>query len=181
MKSRTWLTAVAVAVVSLAAACTPTRVNRSAGEHVDDAVVTARVKAALVRDPATSARNIDVETYRGVVQLNGFIDADESKGEATRVVRSVPGVKEVQNNLRTGSERTAGEYIDDKVITAKLKAALIEDPTVAAHEVDVKVHDGVVQLGGFVDNSAQKTQATEVARRIAGVKQVENELEVKQR
>ena len=104
------------------------------------------------------------------------------KSSATRVAKSVNGVKSVSNNLEVKSgDRTAGEVVDDGVITAKVKAALISDPNVAAHEVNVQTREGVVQLAGFVDSGDQKAKASEVTRRIAGVKQVDNQLEVKQR
>jgi hyperosmotically inducible protein len=123
-----------------------------------------------------------VETFRGNVQLNGFVPSSEMKSEATRVARNVKGVQKVDNNLRVSdNDRSAGEVVDDSVITAKVKTALIGDETVKAREVNVETRNGVVQLAGFVDNSAQKSQASEVARRIAGVKQVDNQLEVKQR
>jgi hyperosmotically inducible protein len=183
MKNRILMMAVAVvALGTMAAACTPTRTVKSAGEQVDDSAVTGKVKTALARDPSTSAFKIDVETFRGDVQLNGFVDSADMKSSATRVARSVEGVKNVSNNLRVGpGERSAGEVVDDTVITAKVKTALAADPVVAAHQVNVETRDGVVQLAGFVDNSNQKSQATELTRRIAGVKQVDNQLEVKQR
>lgn len=183
MKSR--LAMVAAAVLALGAfttACTPSRTVKSAGEQVDDSTITAKVKTQLARDSATSAHRIDVETFRGDVQLNGFVPSSEMKSEATRVARSVEGVKKVSNNLKVGEgTRTAGEVVDDTVITAKVKTALATDSKVAAHEVNVETRDGVVQLAGFVDSSEEKSQAGEVARRIAGVKQVDNQLEVKQR
>jgi hyperosmotically inducible protein len=114
--------------------------------------------------------------------LNGFVSSDEMKSEAARVARNVKGVKHVENNLRVGEgDHTAGEVVDDTVITAKVKTALAADTTVAAHDVNVETREGVVQLAGFVNNSTQKQQASEVARRVAGVKQVDNQLEVKQR
>jgi hyperosmotically inducible protein len=183
MKSRLVMLAAAVlACGAIATACTPSRTVKSAGEQVDDSTITAKVKSDLARDPATSASRIDVETFRGKVQLNGFVPSTEMKSEATRVARNVQGVQKVENNLRIGEgEHTAGQALDDTVITAKVKTALAADSTVAAHNVNVETRGGVVQLAGFVDDSTQKTQATEVARRISGVKQVDNQLEVKQR
>jgi hyperosmotically inducible protein len=173
---------VAVLAMGTMAACTSTRTVKSAGEQVDDSALTGKVKTALARDPATSAYRIDVETFRGEVQLNGFVESADMKSEATRVAKSVEGVKKVSNNLRVGAgERSAGDVVDDTVITAKVKTALATDPVVAAHQVNVEVREGVVQLAGFVDNSDQKAKASEVTRRIAGVKQVDNQLEVKQR
>jgi hyperosmotically inducible protein len=174
--------AVAVMAMGTMAACTPTRTVKSAGEQLDDSAVTAKVKTALARDPSTSAFRIEVETFRGEVQLNGFVDSADMKTSATRVARSVDAVKSVSNNLKVGpGERTAGEVVDDTAITAKVKTALAADPIVAAHEVNVETRDGVVQLAGFVDSGDQKSKASQVTRRIAGVKQVDNQLEVKQR
>jgi hyperosmotically inducible protein len=182
VKSRILMMAVAVLAMGSMAACAPTRTTKSAGEQVDDSALTGKVKTALARAPETSAYRIDVETFRGDVQLNGFVGSAEEKAAAGRVAKSVDGVKTVSNNLRVGSEeRTAGGVVDDTVITAKVKTALATDPVVAAHQVNVETRDGVVQLAGFVDNSDQKEKASEVTRRIAGVKQVDNQLEVKQR
>src|SRR5215475_13482272 len=133
MKSRLLTMLVAIVVTLAMSACAATRTSRSAGETVDDATVTAKVKTALARDPGTSAFRIEVETYRGEVQLNGFVDTADMKSSATRVAESVDGVKGVSNNLQVSTgERTAGEVVDDGVITAKVKAALISDPNVAA-------------------------------------------------
>jgi hyperosmotically inducible periplasmic protein len=182
MKSRILMTMVAVMAIGSMAACTQTRTVKSAGEQVDDSAVTAKVKTALARDPSTSAYRIDVETFRGEVQLNGFVSSADMKSSATRVAKSVEGVKTVSNNLRVGDgDRTAGEVVDDTVITAKVKTALATDPVVAAHQVNVETREGVVQLAGFVDNGDQKAKASELTRRVAGVKQVDNQLEVKQR
>lgn len=170
----------AIAAASLAA-CSATRTQKTAGEQVDDSVLTGKVKAALIADPNTKARQIDVETFRGTVQLNGFVDSADAKAAATRVAQSVEGVQKVDNNLSVqDSSRSAGEVIDDGMITAKVKAALIADPTVKAHEVNVETREGVVQLSGFVDSSEAKSTAADVAKRVAGVKDVQNDLQVKQ-
>ena len=81
------------------AACAPTRTRESAGEVVDDSVITAKVKAALVKDPDTKAYEIKVDTFRGVVQLSGFVDSSQARSKAVEVARDVGGVKEVRNSL----------------------------------------------------------------------------------
>lgn len=91
-----------VAVLStglMTAACVSTRTQQAPGEYVDDSVLTTKVKAALLDDSATKARQINVETYRGVVQLSGFVDSSDERNAATRVARSVSGVEEVRNDL----------------------------------------------------------------------------------
>jgi hyperosmotically inducible protein len=169
----------AIAAASLAA-CSATRTQKTAGEQIDDSVITGKVKAALIENSTTKAHQIDVETFRGTVQLNGFVDSADQKAAATRVAKSVNGVKKVDNNLSLQSgSRSAGEAIDDSVITAKVKAALISNKDVKAHEVNVETREGVVQLSGFVDNATAKSTAAEVARGVNGVKDVQNDLQIK--
>jgi osmotically-inducible protein OsmY len=83
----------------LTVACVSTRTQQAPGEYVDDSVLTTKVKAALFDDPVTKARQINVETYRGVVQLSGFVDSSAERSAATQVARSVSGVREVRNDL----------------------------------------------------------------------------------
>ena len=170
-------------VLALASACSATRTQESAGEVIDDSVLTSKVKVALIDDPITKAGQINVETYRGVVQLGGFVDNTQQKEQATKVARSITGVKEVRNDLRvsTNPEATAGQNVDDSMLTAKVKAKLTEDSTTKAYEINVGTQKGVVQLTGFVDSTTMKARAGEIARSVDGVKDVRNDLEIRQR
>jgi hyperosmotically inducible protein len=160
--------------------CTATRTQRSAGEQIDDATLLTKVKAALVADPVTEAHEINVDVNRGVVKLGGFVDTAKEKEKAGQVARNVGGVQSVQNDLAVkGGSESAGEVVDDSVLTAKVKAALIESPDTKAHQINVETKEGVVSLSGFVDNSAAKAAATSVAKSVSGVKDVKNELSVK--
>lgn len=162
------------------AACSATRTQRAPGEQVDDAALLTSVKSALVADPVTEAGEINVDVNRGIVSLNGFVGSQQEKSQAAQVAGKVDGVKEVQNNLavKEGSS-TAGEVIDDSILTAKVKAALIANSDTKAHQINVETKQGVVQLSGFVDDAAAKSAATTVARSVTGVKDVKNELSVK--
>src|SRR5688572_14913722 len=102
VKMRMLKIVVLVGAIAALWACMPTRTTKSAGEQIDDSAVTAKVKSALASDPRTSASQIDVETFRGTVQLNGFVDSEDMKPAATRVASAVEGVRSVQNNLRMG-------------------------------------------------------------------------------
>lgn len=172
-----------IAVLALAAlaACAATRTQQSTGEHIDDALITTKVKAALIDEPATKARHIEVDTFRGTVQLSGFVDSADEKAAATRVAHSVSGVQNVRNNLSVGhTDRSAGEVIDDSVVTTKVKAALVAEPTTKARDITVVTREGIVQLSGFVDSAAERATAAEVAQGVAGVKEVRNNLQIKQ-
>ena len=79
--------------------CASTRTQQSTGEMVDDAAITTKVKAAFVRDPLVKALDVSVDTFKGTVQLSGFVNTAEEKARAEQVARTVSGVTNVQNNL----------------------------------------------------------------------------------
>jgi hyperosmotically inducible protein len=162
------------------AACSSTRTQRAPGEQVDDAALLTSVKSALVSDPVTEAGEINVDVNRGVVKLSGFVDSSKEKSAAGDIARKVDGVQSVQNDIavKEGSS-SAGEVIDDSILTAKVKAALIESSDTKAHQINVETKEGVVQLSGFVDSAGAKSAATNVAKSVTGVKDVRNELSVK--
>ena len=81
----------------LGCASTPTR--ESSSEYVDDSAITTRVKAAIFDDPSLKVLQINVETFKGEVQLSGFVDSAQSVKKAGEVARSVKGVTSVKNNL----------------------------------------------------------------------------------
>lgn len=128
-------------------ACATTRTSESTGEVVDDVTVTTKVKAALVADSETKERDIKVQTYRGVVELSGFVNSRGERREAARVAADVQGVREVRNDLAVEDQsRTVGMAIDDSVIRTKVKGALIANSVTKAHEIDVSAHNGVVEF-----------------------------------
>jgi len=146
---------------------------------IDDASITAKVKTALIENHATKAREIDVDTKNGVVQLNGFVDTAEAKSAAESAARNVSGVKSVDNNLQVRSgTRTMGNAVADSEITAKVKSALIGDSRTKAYQIEVKTYKGIVSLGGFVSSSAEKDAAEDVAKNVNGVVKVENGIKV---
>lgn len=78
--------------------------GKSASEVVDDATLTAKVKAKLVEDPAVKAMNIKVDTYHGVVQLSGFAANPAEAEKAAQLARTTAGVKSVTNDIRLASK-----------------------------------------------------------------------------
>ena len=92
-----------VAAALIGCAASPDR--ESTGVFFDDATVTSKVKAELIEDPLTKARDISVTTDQGVVQLYGFIDSKEQGDEAVRVANSIPGVRSVDNELQLHSSQ----------------------------------------------------------------------------
>jgi osmotically-inducible protein OsmY len=80
-------------------ACASTRQQEGGGEYVDNAAVTAKVKAELLRDPLVSGFQVNVETFKGIVQLSGFVDSAAEREQAVAVARRVNGVKDVKNTI----------------------------------------------------------------------------------
>jgi hyperosmotically inducible protein len=73
--------------------------KESSEEYVSDAWITSKVKSALLADPQVSGLDIQVETYKGIVQLSGFVASREQANEAEDVARSIEGVKDVENRM----------------------------------------------------------------------------------
>jgi osmotically-inducible protein OsmY len=80
-------------------ACTSTRTHESTGEYVDDSVITTKVKALLAKDDFLKSFQISVETYKGIVQLSGFVNSQQAVDKAGEIARSVQGVNSVKNDL----------------------------------------------------------------------------------
>jgi hyperosmotically inducible protein len=97
----TYISAVFLAVtLGTVVGCASTSTEKGTGEYIDDAVITTKVKAALVEDPLTKAYQIEVETYKGMVQLSGFVATQAEANRAGTVARGVQGVTSVKNDIR---------------------------------------------------------------------------------
>ena len=86
-------------------ACGSSRNRESTGEYFDDSAITAKVKAAFVQSNEVKATNIQVETFRGRVQLSGFADSNAEIQKAEEIARGVSGVRSVRNDIRLKSTR----------------------------------------------------------------------------
>ena len=80
--------------------CASTAKHEGTGEYVDDAAITTKVKAALINEPMTKATEINVETFKGAVQLSGFVSTQAGINKAVEITRGISGVKSVKNDMR---------------------------------------------------------------------------------
>ena len=89
-----------VASLFAVAGCASTPTKEGTGEYVDDALVTTQVKASIINEPTLKSTEINVETFKGVVQLSGFISSEADAMRAVEVTRGVKGVMSVKNDMR---------------------------------------------------------------------------------
>ena len=126
--------------VSMMTGCAVTSGRETAGEYADDKTTTAKIKTALARDPLVKAHQVNVTTFRGEVQLAGFVDSQEQKDRASEIIRNMEGVTTLHNDLVVATGRSSGDRIKSDADTdteikgeTKIKA---EDGTIKG-EVDV--------------------------------------------
>ncbi len=150
---------------------------RSVGTQTDDTTINAKVKLALLKDPVTKARKIEVDTVNGVVTLTGMVETEAERRRAEEVARRVAGVRAVRNNLMVG-HRSFGRSLDDKLLTARIKAKLIAEPGIRSLSIDVDTVNGVVTLTGVVKSEEQRRRVLEIVRTTKGVKRVVDNLTV---
>jgi len=86
-------------LIATFAGCAATRTHESTGEFVDDSVITTKIKSLLAADDFLKSFEISVESFKGTVQLSGFVNSQKAVDKADEIVRSVKGVKSVKNNL----------------------------------------------------------------------------------
>lgn len=142
--------------------------------HVD-AGITSSIQSSLQANEAVKAGQVEVSTQEGIVYLTGVVDTDEARREAARVAWRTEGVSGVMNELTVG-ERTVGSWIDDVMISSKVKSKLIANSEIKAGDIDVSSSQGVVTLIGRVSSQTIKNDAERTARDTKGVTDVNNEL-----
>ena len=90
---------VCIGLITTFLGCAATQKHESAGQYVDDSVITTKVKAAIFNEATLKTLQINVKTFKGIVQLSGFVDSAQSAKKAGEVAGSVEGVNEVKNDL----------------------------------------------------------------------------------
>jgi hyperosmotically inducible periplasmic protein len=145
------------------------------GTRHADSGITSVIQASLEANDKVKARQVDVQTREGVVYLTGVVDTESARQEAGRVAWRTEGVAGVVNDLTVG-ERTVGSWVDDVMISSKVKSKLIANSEIKAGDIDVGSSQGVVTLVGRVSSERIKSEAESIARGTKGVKDVHNEL-----
>lgn len=185
--------ALALGASAVSAQDTAASADRSVGQTVDDAAITASVKAKLLADERTKAFDVNVDTAKGVVTLTGGADSEVAKRAAQELAGQVEGVILIKNELivatpgsearqdantatASGEVREAmdegGDAIDDAWITSKVKTQLLADSAVGGTQITVETQGNVVTLGGTAETAAARAKAIEIATATKGVSKV---------
>ena len=167
--------------------------GRTVSQAATDAAITASVKTKLLADDRTKGFDINVDTYNGVVTLEGGADSLAAKLAASEVAGHADGVVLIKNNLvvaTPGSEARqdantatlsgevregldeAGDGIDDAWITSKVKTQLLADEQVKGTDINVDVQANVVTLSGTAPSREARAKAIELAQQTRGVRSV---------
>lgn len=173
---------IALATGACLAMATPlAHAAKSTGETLDDSTVATSAKAILIDTKGVSSGSINIEVYKGVVQLGGWVDSQAEKDAALAAMSRVDGTRGVLDAMviSTGS-RTAGQMLDDTTIQAKLKTALTNEQGMEkALAINTDVRRGEVLLSGWVADRKYKDKAGEIAQGISGVTRVHNLIAIK--
>ena len=163
--------------------------DRSFGDVVQDATITASVKSKLLWNAHTDGLDIHVATNHGQVTLTGTVASPTEKDLAGRIAKNTNDVLGVSNQLSVSGKpgttarakdemrttaRESKEAMSDGWITTKVKSSLMLTRDVDGKDISVTTDNGVVKLGGNVDSKTEKERAIEVAQNVRGVKKVDS-------
>lgn len=135
------------------------------------------VLAAFEANDKVKAKQIEVEAHQGVVFLTGVVDTEDTRREAGRIAWRTEGVARVLNFLAVG-ERSVGTWVEDVMISSKIKGKIMVESEIYAEDIDVSVSNGVVILIGRVPTTEMRDEIEHLSRETKGVKDVNNELTV---
>lgn len=161
------------------------KVGQSVGNRLRDTKVTGQVKAALELSRTLQPYSFDVDTENEVVVLRGEVPTEELRLAAERVAASVPDVKQVRNEIRTGANpapadgagsRSVGESFDDRALEAKVSTAFSLNRGMKGSDIKVSAFKREVSLTGTVTGEPQKQLALALARDTAGVTGVRDQI-----
>lgn len=94
------ITGLVIMLLIVNVGCSATSTRESTGEYFDDALITTKVKAAILEEKELKVAEVNVETFKGVVQLSGFVNSQSDINKAASIARNIKGVKSVKNDMR---------------------------------------------------------------------------------
>ena len=163
-----------------AGGCAENHDGTSAGDHAQAAALHIRVDTALAANPGYKFAGVKVAVFKSMVQLSGLVDLPAEAAQAEDIAGRVEGVKEVVDRIaiKGGSGHDATEAANDRSLTLHVSSNLNNSPDSKFDEVTVITSKGMVELSGFVSTPDQKFKAGDIARLVAGVRGLANNITV---
>ena len=145
--------------------------------EVTDSWLTLKTKLALLADERVSSNDVSVKTMKGVITLHGKVASAEEQKAAEEIALTIEGQKKVVNQLTVvpTAQRKMVDRQDDQIVT-DVKKAITKEASLKKASIDVRAEKGIVTLTGKAPSLETSVRASEVARRVAGVRAVRNEL-----
>ena len=148
--------------------------ERTIGNAIDDTVIHARVKDAMLQKSSNVFLRVGTEVLEGRVLLTGTVQNAEDRVEAVRLTWSVPGVREVLNEIQVAERGGIAANFADARITSTLRVQMLSDRNVRDVNYSIDTVNGIVYLMGIAQDQAELNRVLGYARNISGVKQVVN-------
>lgn len=146
--------------------------RRTPGRYIDDEVIELNVLAAVLNDKTVASQtHVNATSYNGLVLLTGEAPGESLRKRLVDITRELPSVRAVQNEIALQVPSTLAARARDTLITGRVKVALFADSSIRSVQVKVVTERGTVYLMGILRQD-EADRATEVARRVAGVKRV---------
>jgi osmotically-inducible protein OsmY len=163
----------------LAAQGTAKEAGTTATGEVTDSWLTLKTKLALLADERISSNEVSVKTVKGVITLHGKVASAEEQKAAEEIALTIEGQKKVVNQLTVvpAAQRKMVDRQDDQIVT-DVKQAITKEASLQKASIDVRAEKGIVTLTGKAPSLATSVRASEVARRVSGVRAVRNELAI---
>jgi osmotically-inducible protein OsmY len=145
--------------------------------EITDSWLTLKTKLALLADERIRSNEVSVKTVKGVITLHGKVASADEQKAAEEIALKIEGQKQVVNQLTVvpQAERKAVDRQDDQIVT-DVKQGLAKDARLKKTDIDVRAEKGIVTLTGKAPSLTTSVRASEVARRVSGVRAVRNEL-----
>jgi len=142
--------------------------ERSFGNQLDDATITANIDTRLIAEKDMPSRWVSVQSIEGVVTLTGYLPSSSHIERAIYITKSVDGVQSVRSELNVGKPAIKGLF-KDSWITAQIKSRLWKDEVVSGFSIHVETVNGKVYLQGVVNDFTHRQHAKKLVRGVKGV------------
>jgi hyperosmotically inducible protein len=142
----------------------------------NDPTIAAQVKSALLHYPNHAYSDVQVDCFKGVVQLTGMVDNTWLKDRSQKIVLGLPGVRGVENHMSVRNTLGASAGKQDEILSQRVNSVFVTNIDYKFEQVKVTAQNGVVELSGYVNTPAQKIAAATIARNVEGVSNVVNNI-----